>query len=166
MEFTAGFLRLMFSFSAGLLLIRIFKPANVKGAFWICSLAIVALLSVPRIGGTEHFWMNGLYDTVCFAVFFPLLIYIGASGRTADRFTRRICNFLGNISYPLYMVHYPFIYLYYAWVKNEDMAFSESLPGAAAVVAGSIVLAYACLKWYDAPVRKYLADRFLKTKKS
>lgn len=165
-EFTAGFLRLMFSFSAGLLLFRIFKPGRVKGAFWICSAAVVVLLSVPRIGGAEHLWMNGLYDTACFAVFFPFLVYLGASGKTTDKHTTRICNFLGDISYPLYMVHYPFIYLYYAWVKNEQLTFSESLPGAAAVVIGSIVLAYACLRWYDIPVRKYLSHRFLKSKKS
>lgn len=163
-EFTAGFLRLMFSFSAGLLLIRVFKPGNVKGAFWICSVAVVALLSVPRIGGEDHFWMNGLYDTICCVVFFPLLVYLGASGKTTNKYTRNICNFLGNISYPLYMVHYPFIYLYYAWVKNKDITFYESLPGAIAVVVGSIVLAYICLKFYDIPVRKYLTNKFLKKK--
>lgn len=69
-EFTAGSLRLLFSFSAGLLLFRIFKPVKIKGAFWICSLSIIALLSVPRLGGAEYLWMNGVYDTVCFAVFF------------------------------------------------------------------------------------------------
>ncbi|MEG1838282.1 MAG: acyltransferase [Bacteroidaceae bacterium] len=163
-EFIAGFLRLLFSFSAGLLLIRIFKPVNIKGSFWICSLSIVALLAVPRIGGAEHLWMNGLYDTICFLFFFPLIVYLGASGKTTDKYTSRICNFLGNISYPLYMVHYPFIYLYYAWVKNENLTFTESLPGAAGVVVGSIVLAYICLKYYDMPVRKYLTTRFLKSK--
>lgn len=165
-EFTAGFLRLMFSFSAGLLLFRMFKPARVKGAFWICSLSIVVLLSVPRLGGAENLWMNGLYDTVCFALFFPLLVYLGASGKTTDKYTTRICNFLGDISYPLYMVHYPFIYLYYAWVKNEELTFWESFPVALGVVAGSIVLAYVCLRWYDIPVRKYLIGRFLKPRNS
>lgn len=164
-EFTGGSLRLLFSFSAGLLISRVFKPAaNVKGAFWICGLAIVALLAVPRIGGTEHLWMNGIYDTVCCVMFFPLLVCLGASGKNTDKYTARICRFLGDISYPLYMVHYPFIYLYYAWVKNEDLTFRESLPGAAGVVVGSIVLAYICLKFYDIPVRKYLTGRFLKRK--
>lgn len=165
-EFTAGFLRVMFSFSAGLLLFRIFKPVQVKGAFWICSLAIIAVMSVPRLGGADHLWMNGLYDTVCFALIFPLLVYLGASGKTTDKYTQRICHFLGNISYPLYMVHYPFIYLYYAWVKNEKLTFTQSLPGALAVVVGSITLAYICLKLYDIPVRKYLTNRFSKTKNS
>ena len=163
-EFTAGSLRLLFSFSAGLLLFRIFKPVKVKGAFWICSLSIIALLSVPRLGGAEYLWMHGVYDTVCFAVFFPFLVYLGASGKTTDKYTTRICKFLGDISYPLYMVHYPFIYLYYAWVKNGNLTFQESFPGALGVVIGSIVLAYGCLKFYDIPVRKYLANRFLKHK--
>ncbi|MDR2622913.1 MAG: acyltransferase, partial [Dysgonamonadaceae bacterium] len=144
-EFTGGTLRLLFSFSAGLLISRIFKPAaKVKGAFGICSLSIVVLLAVPRIGGAEHLWMNGLYDTVCCVVFFPVLVYLGASGKNSGKYTIRICKFLGNISYPLYMVHYPFIYLYYAWVKNNNLTFRESLPGAAGVVIGSIILAYVC----------------------
>lgn len=164
-EFTGGSMRLLFSFSAGLLLSRIFKPAkNAKGAFWICSLAIVVLLSVPRIGGAEHLWMNGVYDTLCCVLFFPILVYLGASGKSTDKYTTRICRFLGDISYPLYMVHYPFIYLYFAWVKNNDLTFQESLPGAAGVVIGSIVLAYICLKLYDIPVRKFLTNRFLKPK--
>ena len=165
-EFMAGSLRLLFSFSAGLLLFRLFKPVNIKGAFWICSLSIVILLAVPRLGGAEHLWMNGLYDTICFAMFFPLLVYLGASGKCTDKHTIRICNFLGEISYPLYMVHYPFIYLYYAWVKNEKLTFMQSFPGAAGVVIGSIILAYICLEFYDIPVRKYLVKRFLKPQKN
>ncbi|MCP9612070.1 acyltransferase family protein [Coprobacter tertius] len=163
-EFIGGFLRLLFSFTAGLLLFRIFKPVKIKGAFWICSLSIVVLLSVPRIGGAEHLWINGIYETVCFAVLFPFIVYLGASGKITDKYTTRLCHFLGEISYPLYMVHYPFIYLYYAWVKNNNFTFLESLPGAIGVVVGSIILAYICLKFYDVPVRKYLTSKFLKNK--
>lgn len=165
MEFTGGFLRLLFSFSAGLLLSRIFKPINIKGAFWLCSLSVFVLLSIPRIGGADHLWMNGIYDTLCCVAFFPLIVFLGASGKTTDNYTVRICKFLGDISYPLYMVHYPFIYIYYAWVKNNNLTFSESLPGALALVIGSILLAYACLKLCDEPVRKYLTKRFLRKKK-
>ncbi len=160
-----GSLRLLFSFSAGLLLFRIFKPIKIKGAFWICSLSVVILLAVPRIGGSEHFWMNGLYDTVCFAIAFPLLVYLGASGKTTDKTTTRICKFLGDISYPLYMVHYPFIYLYYAWVKNDNLTFVQSLPGAVALVIGCIILAYLCLKLYDEPIRKFLTKHLLHAEK-
>ena len=157
-----GSLRLLFAFPAGLLLSRVFRPVRVRGAFWIGSLAVVALASVPRIGGSEHLWMNGVYDALCAVVLFPLIVWIGASGKTTDRVTSRICKFLGDISYPLYMVHYPFIYLYYAWVKNENLTFGQSLPGAAALVAGSVALAWLCLRFYDEPVRSFLSKRLLR----
>lgn len=157
-----GSLRLMFAFSAGLLLSRVFKPVHIRGAFWICGLCVVALLSVPRIGGSENLWMNGLYDTFCAVVAFPLLVFLGASGKTTDKVTARVCKFLGDISYPLYMVHYPFIYLYYAWVKNGDLTFRESLPGALALFFGSVILAWLCLRLYDEPVRKFLSKHLLR----
>jgi 23S rRNA maturation mini-RNase III len=50
-------------------------------------------------------------------------------------------------------------------VKNGNLTFQQSFPGAAAVVIGSIVLAYLCLKFYDIPVRKYLTTKFFKTQK-
>jgi hypothetical protein len=157
-----GSLRLLFAFPAGLLLSRVFRPVRVRRAFWIGTLAVVALASVPRIGGSEHLWMNGVYDALCAVVLFPLIVWIGASGKTTDRVTSRICKFLGDISYPLYMVHYPFIYLYYAWVKNENLTFGQSLPGAAALVAGSVALAWLCLRFYDEPVRRFLSKRLLR----
>lgn len=160
-----GSFRLLFSFSAGLLLSRVFKPIHIEGAFWIGGLTIVILLAIPRIGGSENLWMNGLYDTMCVTIVFPILVYLGASERTINKTTARICKFSGDISYPLYMVHYPFIYLYYAWVKNKNLTFSQSFPGALALVIGSIALAYLCLKLYDEPVRKYFTKRFLRTKK-
>lgn len=154
-----GFLRLLFSFPAGLLLSRVFKPLPVKSAFWLGSAAIVVLSAIPRVGGSDQLWLNGLYDSVCIIVIFPLLVRMGASAQVTGETTTRICRFLGDISYPLYMVHYPFIYWYYAWVKNENLTFGQSLPGALALVVGSVVLAYMCLKLYDEPVRRFLGKR-------
>ncbi|TPG67479.1 acyltransferase family protein [Hymenobacter nivis] len=156
-----GTLRMLFSFSAGLLLARVFKPVPVKGAFWLGSLTIIILSAMPRLGGSENLWLNGLYETVCFAIVFPALVCLGASGKITDKITARVCHFLGDISYPLYMVHYPFIYLYYAWVKNQNLTFTQSLPGAFALVVGSVLLAYLCLKLYDEPVRRFLTRQFL-----
>lgn len=156
-----GFLRLLFSFSMGLLMSRVFKPVHIRGAFWICSLTIAVLLSVPHIGGTEALWMNGIYDSVCSIIIFPILVYLGASGKTTDKGTSRICKFLGDISYPLYIVHYPFMYLFYAWVWGEKLTFSQTWPVALGLFFGNILLAYFCLKLYDEPVRKWLSKRFL-----
>lgn len=156
-----GMLRLLYAFPMGLLLSRLFRPRHVRGAFWIGAAAIVILSAVPRLGGSERLWLNGLYDSLCFLVAFPVIVWIGASGKTTDAFTTRVCKFLGDISYPLYMVHYPFIYIYYAWVKNNSLTFGESFPGAAALVVGSVVLAYAALRLYDEPVRRFLTRHML-----
>ena len=79
-----GFLRMLFAFSIGLLMSRIFKPVHIKGAFWICSLSILILLTMPYVGGETSPWMNGIYDAVCTILIFPLLVYLGASGKTTD----------------------------------------------------------------------------------
>lgn len=164
MEFLGGMLRVLFAFPAGLLLFRLFRRGGalrIRGAFWWSGLAVVALLAVPRIGGADARWMNGIYDTLCAVAAFPLLVWIGASGQTTDRFAGALCRLLGAISYPLYIVHYPFIYLYYGWVKREQLTFGESLPGAAALVAGCLLLAWVSLKYYDIPIRKWLTERLL-----
>ena len=159
--FWGGLLRVMFAFPAGLLLSRVFRKRRVRGAFWWCALAIVAVAAIPRIGGAAHIWANGLYDALCVLLVFPLVVWLGASGQTTDALSTRVCNFLGDISYPLYIVHYPFIYTYYAWVKNNNLAFSQTIPQALTLVFGCIALAWLCLKFYDMPVRRWLQKRFV-----
>ncbi len=155
-----GFLRLMFSFGVGLLMSRGFRPWKVRGAFWICSAAVILLLSAPRIGGEANMWLNGLYEAVCVICIFPLLVYIGASGRLSGPVSGRVCKFLGDISYPVYMIHYPFMYLFYSWTFT-GVPFSEAWPWAVTVFLGSIVLAYIVLKVYDEPLRRWLGRKWL-----
>ena len=153
-----GFLRLMFSFSIGLLMSRVFRPVKIRGAFWICSAIVAVLLSLPHIGGGEKMWMNGLYEAVCTLFIFPALVWLGASGKTTDKVTSKVCRFLGDISYPVYVVHYPLMYLFYAWLwgGEERIPFSEAWPAALLVVAGSILLSWLCLRFYDMPLRRWL----------
>lgn len=159
-----GFLRVLFSFSAGLLMSRVFKPVRIRGAFWLCSLGLVLLFSTPHIGGMEAPWKNGIYDAFCTLFMLPAIVYLGASGQTTDKTSYNICEFLGKISYPVYIVHYPFMYLFYAWLWRNNLTFAETWPVALGVVAGNILLAYLCLRFYDEPVRKWLSRKFLARK--
>jgi len=155
-----GFTRLMYPFFAGLLLSRIAKLTRVKHAFAWCSLLLLIVLAMPRAGGHDHLWMNGLYDSLSIILLFPLVVYLGASGGVGSGFSSRLCKFLGDISYPIYITHYPLIYLYIAWVSNHHgVTLKEALPVALATFAGAIVLAYACLKLYDEPVRRWLRKK-------
>ena len=164
-NFIGGLLRMLFPFSMGMLLSRNFKPMKLRGAFWICTLVMIALFAVPYLEGTESICTNGIYEAFCIIIAFPILLWIGASGTTTDKKSTQICKFLGDISYPIYVRHYPFMYLFYAWlIKNQLFTLGETWQVALCVYAWNILFAYLCLKLYDEPVRKYLAKRFLNKK--
>ena len=164
-NFLGGALRMLFPFTMGMLLSRHFKPIKVRGAFWICSAVLLVLFTVPYIEGTSPIFWNGLYEAFCIIVIFPILVWVGASGNTTDKRSTQICKFLGDISFPLYIVHYPFMYLFYAWlIKNQLFTFAETWQVALGVYFWNILLAYIVLKVYDEPVRKWLAARFLSKK--
>lgn len=164
-NFIGGLLRMLFPFSLGMLVFRHFKPAKIRGAFWICSLILFVLFHVPFIPGLAPICYNGLFEMICITLAFPLLVWLGASGSTTDRFSSGVCKFLGDISFPVYIIHYPLYYLFYAWlIKNQYYTFGQTWVTAILLIAGNIVLAWCCLKIYDEPVRRYLSKRFLNRK--
>ena len=158
-NFWGGFIRMLFPFSMGMLLARTFKPRKVKGAFWICTLVLIVLFALPYIPSNEGISLNSLYEFVCIALIFPALVWLGACGSACGA-TSKVNNFLGELSYPLYIVHYPIMYVFYAWlIKNDIYTLAEGWSVALLVVLSSIVLAYLCLKLYDEPVRRWLAKK-------
>ncbi|WP_283390687.1 acyltransferase family protein [Millionella massiliensis] len=164
-NFFGGLLRMLFPFTLGMLLSRNFRPMRVRGAFWICSLVLLVLFCVPYIEGKAGVSLNGLYEVLCIFLVFPFLVRLGASGSLTDGVSTRVCKFMGDISFPLYAVHYPIMYLFYAWlIDNQHYTFAEVWPQALGVFVGNVLLAYLCLKLYDEPVRRWLARRFLSKK--
>ena len=156
-NFWGGLLRMLFPFTLGMLLSRKFTPIKIKGAFWICTLVLIALFSVPYLNEINGIHINGIYETCCVMLVFPLLVWIGASGNTTDNQSTAICKFLGDISYPVYMIHYPIMYLFYAWlIENKLYTLEETWQVATSIFLGCIILAYLCLRLYDAPLRRYL----------
>ncbi len=161
-NFLGGSLRMLFPFSMGMLLSRNFKPVRVKGAFWICSAVLIALFAVPFVEGNQPVCLNGLYEMFCVVIVFPVLVWLGASGNTTDKNSTAVCKFLGDLSFPVYVIHYPIMYLFYSWLIEKKLyTLSETWPVALLLFFGNILLAYLCLKWYDEPLRKWLSRRFL-----
>ncbi|MBO7194111.1 MAG: acyltransferase [Bacteroidaceae bacterium] len=161
-NFWGGLVRMLFPFTMGMLLARIFKPSKVKGAFWICSIVLVMLFAVPYIKPDYSISLNSLYEVVCIAFLFPLLVWLGACGRVSGR-VGKLNRMLGDLSYPLYIVHYPIMYIFYAWlIEKKVYTLNECLGVALIVVVSSIVLALICLKLYDEPVRRWLARKMQK----
>ena len=159
-NFWGGLVRMLFPFTIGMLLARTFKPRKIKGAFYICSIALIVMFAVPYIVSTGDISLNSLYEFICIAAVFPLLVWIGACGDNGKGYTSRINRLLGDISYPLYIVHYPIMYIFYAWlIEKQYYTLQDCWPMAALVVVSSILLAYLCLKLYDEPVRRWLSKK-------
>lgn len=166
-----GFTRLCYPFFSGLLLSRLFQPSSdgnamlnlkkfgIRGGFWWCTLAIVILLFMPRIGGSNeaNYWMNGLYETICIIVIFPLIVAVGAGSIVKGKTSTTLCKFSGDISYPLYITHYPLIYMQMSWVgAHQELPISTHIFVSICIFIMAIAIAYASLKLYDLPVREWL----------
>ena len=149
-----GFTRLIYPFFAGLLMYRIGKMIHIRQAFLWSSLALIVALTAPRIGGEDTLWMNGLYEAFIVIIFFPLIVLTGAGGEVKNKFSLKACKFLGDISYPLYLVNYPLCYIHIGWLSDTKYTFAEAWWVSAGVFIASIVLAYLALKLFDEPVRK------------
>jgi len=164
LQLKIGFIRVALPFLAGLLLARTLKLQYIKNAFLYAGLLLILLLSVPRIGGHEQPWQNGLYECFCLLVVFPLIVWLGAGGKAEGK-AKQVCKFLGDISYPIYITHFPVMYVYYSWVTNNGYSLSESWPAGLLTAAVSLTLAYGLMKLYDIPLRAWLRNRFLTVKK-
>ncbi|MBE9584400.1 acyltransferase [Mucilaginibacter sp. JRF] len=155
--FWAGPVRMVFPFFGGLLLFRMGKLIRIPMTYPLCSLLLIVLFFMPR------FQLNGLYDVSCIILIFPLMVAAGAGGRVSGRWAA-VCKFAGDISYPLYLIHYPFIYIYGYWISVTKPTAGQNVPIAIGLFVFFILFALAALKWYDEPVRKWLRKKLVPTR--
>ena len=155
-----GFTRLAFPFLAGLLLARIGKLRYTKNAFLYASLLLVVFLSIPHLGGDNNIW-NRLFECFCLIILFPFIIWLGAGGKVHGKKASKVCKFLGDISYPIYITHFPIVYVYMAWVTNNELTLEQSWSCGLLVVVVAIVVAYVTMRFYDLPVRDWLRKKLL-----
>ena len=145
-----------------MLLCRVGKFITVKGGFWWCALIVIFCQAMPRVGGHEeaNFWMNGLYEAMVILVVFPLVIIIGAGSKVVGEKSQKFCKFLGDISYPLYITHFPLIYMQMGWREAHlDAPLGQHVMVAVSIFCIAIAIALASLKLYDEPAREWLKKK-------
>lgn len=85
---------------------------------------------------------------------------IGSSEREV---TRPVVKFLGEISYPIYITHYPLIYMQMSWVdSHKDAPLGTHIFIAVCIFVLAILVAYGAYKLYDLPVREWLKKKLFK----
>jgi len=157
-----GITRLTFPFLAGLFLSRMNWTINLKNGFLWCSIAIVLLFNVPFLGGISMM-AEGIFNSTMILIIMPLIVSVAAGSNLSGNTASRLCKFCGEISFPLYITHYPFVFIQHAWAQNHpSMPTSVHILVAIGTFMLALFVAYAALKLYDEPVRAWLKEHWLK----
>ena len=149
-EAIGGSGRVCFSFFGGVLL---FRFLDRLGKFFIptsiCTIALVLIFAAPVAS------RNWVVDAICVGFVFPAILLAGTKVKVTG-VSERIYSFLGEISYPLYAIHYPIIRVFqYIQLKYQLTSMRLAVSIVVEVLV-AIAAAYVVLKIYDEPTRRYL----------
>lgn len=148
-----GFFRVFFSFTAGMLVYR--SNWIIKSRLGFISLSLLLIVAFLFPFSEKRNWFT---DPAFAIIYFPLIIALGAGTGVSDRL-KKICRFSGDISYPLYMIHYPFLWVLYSYMQQEKTTPDQMkfiIPVGMVMLIG---IAWIIMKFADEPIRKYLTDR-------
>ena len=154
-NFWDGGIRVLYSFSAGMLVYRFNWIIKNKLGF----LGMIVLLLIAFLFPYADAY-NWITEPIIVLFYFPLLVALGA-GTTLNPGSKNICKLSGDISYPLYMTHYPFVWVFLTYVAVVKPTMSTLCLVIPVSVILLIVLAYLIMKFVDIPLRKYLKKKFL-----
>lgn len=149
-----GFTRLLFPFCCGMLIRRKGWQIAVRHRFEVCSFILLGVFFVPKLPGI----LNGIFEACCIILVFPLLIMIG-SGSGGSCKAKEWLLLLGRLSYPMYLIHFPIVYLQTAWVSLHPSAgLAENIVVTTTCFLAILMTAYLSLKYYETPARKRLQN--------
>jgi peptidoglycan/LPS O-acetylase OafA/YrhL len=149
-DYYLGIIRVVFPFFTGILLGRLLSRRQFRTGW--AHLTIAALMVILLWPGLDF----PLYDAFIVLVFFPSIIAASAFA-APNHFLDPIWRYLGNISYPLYALHYPFVVVFSVIMHHLHVSAAVNYVAAVLMTLACIGLAHAALQFYDLPVRRYLS---------
>ncbi|WP_324671532.1 acyltransferase [Hymenobacter sp. GOD-10R] len=151
-----GAVRVSYSFLVGIVVYRAKWIIPTRLGFLALTLLLMAAFLLPFSKQ-----VNWLIDSVVVLFYFPLLVALGAGARLTIR-AAKLCTFLGAISYPLYMIHYPFLWVFLSYIEKQKPPLSTLAMLIPLGVLLLLLLAYGIMRFVDTPLRAYLSKK-LKT---
>jgi peptidoglycan/LPS O-acetylase OafA/YrhL len=158
-EFWVAPVRMACPFLIGLLVFRMGLKVTIPQPFVLLSIVLVVLLMLPLMGA----W-NALFESACVIVIFPLILMAGAGTTVVSGWVGRLCRFTGKLSYPVYIIHYPCIYIFGHWVWSTHPDQATLWPVMVGLYAFEVMLGVVLLYAYDLPVRAWLTKKFIERK--
>jgi peptidoglycan/LPS O-acetylase OafA/YrhL len=154
-DMVAGFARALFSFFAGVALFQVRKRhrAPAVPATALAALLLIALSPWP-FGGRA-------YDIACIALLFPLLVWFGADATMGPQ-VRSAGNFLGFLSYPVYILQAPLLLVVASLaVRLERVVATGGYVQPVMDLVVILLVSWLVARWFDAPVRDWLRRRLV-----
>ncbi|MDE8653214.1 acyltransferase family protein [Novosphingobium album (ex Liu et al. 2023)] len=149
-EYGVALLRTAFSFTFGVLVGTLPQDhARPSGPGLLCFVLIVVVLAAQ----VSRFSVAA-YDLGAILVASPVLLLIGTRVEPG-RFIAPVATFVGDMSYALYAVHWAFIGLFR---HIRDTLHIPQLPMAAIFLGAMLALAWLCVRWFDAPMRRRMGQ--------
>jgi peptidoglycan/LPS O-acetylase OafA/YrhL len=127
----------------------------IKNKLGLLGMSLLILLAFLTPHNKQWNW---LVDFLLVVLYFPLIVSLGA-GVNLAKIHYKINKLSGDISYPLYMTHYPFLWIFgnYVAVEKPSIALLNwVIPISIILLIG---LAYCVTKFLDFPIRRYLTDK-------
>ena len=141
--------RLAYPFLTGLWLHRM---RGRLPRFHLGFLPLTALMAVALVVPVP--W-NGLYEALCVLLLFPAIIVTGAHYNNSGRLAG-LCRTSGRLSYPIYMTHFTFCYVFMNYVGQTHPATDRQIIVGTLMVPFLITVAWIASRFWDEPVRAWL----------
>jgi len=146
--FHGGTARVGFSFVMGVIFARLRWPSGRDTGLALIPMALLVLVLVVH-PAVEN---RAAYDLVAVLVAAPLLVGLGAVFGPMPSL-QRISRLLGELSYPIYAVHYPFLWIFGYASKKAGLPSVVWIP---LFFAAVICTAWLLNKYWDVPIRRRL----------
>lgn len=149
--------RVIFSFSIGVLLYR----SRIAIGGMAKKIPIFFLLLLPALFVLPKNVLPWYVYPILMIIILPTSIMVGIHHKF-DGVSAKIVNFLGEISYPVYAIHMPIIWVMGFGVKKVTGVTepAQLVWFGLIILPVTIGLSYLALKLYDEPVRRFLKNKF------
>jgi peptidoglycan/LPS O-acetylase OafA/YrhL len=148
-----GLGRVFFPFFCGVFLFRWYRARtdfkfSLPGP--VLALLLVAVMAWPVSR------LNWVFESAVVLIIFPMLVIGGAQNKPGPK-TSAVYLFLGRLSYPLYILHYPFLKLFgfLARVLSLEGRLIWIMVGIEMICG--VLFAIVVMKAFDEPLRKWLS---------
>ena len=152
--FGFGLFRVAFSFTLGVLVLNAYRRLNgwhPRGLFLLVSIALLFLLIAPF-----SIMQTGAFALLAIGAITPAMVFLGGCAPVPTNIVAA-CVILGEISYPLYLIHYLFVRpLQESCARAFSFPLGKELAQPCAVLILSAI-SYAVAKYVDSPVRRFIS---------